>query len=283
MAAFIPYEAQRGHDKFEKFVMAGVRQDSEEFRRRTQLGDEPTDLQSTAHSLDEESSEAENTQREQALSKALADARRRQENEDFEEIAGLRPAGHMTTAEDVEVVDVSRSEDEGDDVAMVEDGLDGSGLSGANAQQANPIQRRRASSLGAQPTARGGGVGGRTTKRVLLEQSLADSAAKNPDGDRWFAKGEMKKKPRHQDAQERMDCLMEGMAGEGNFMREALKGLTAGRTADNPTMVKEKEFGMISENMNKLLEVKAKLVALSMDTSDIDSLIKKKLDELASR
>ena len=77
-----------------------------------------------------------------------------------------------------------------------------------------------------------------------------------------------------------MDCLMEGMAGEGNFMREALKGLTAGRTADNPTMVKEKEFGMISE---KLLEVKAKLVALSMDTSDIDSLIKKKLDELASR
>ena len=283
MAAFIPYEAQRGHDKFEKFVMAGVRQDSEEFRRRTQLGDEPTDLQSTAHSLDEESSEAENTQREQALSKALADARRRQENEDFEEIAGLRPAGHMTTAEDVEVVDVSRSEDEGDDVAMVEDGLDGSGLSGANAQQANPIQRRRASSLGAQPTARGGGVGDRTTKRVLLEQSLADSAAKNPDGDRWFAKGEMKKKPRHQDAQERMDCLMEGMAGEGNFMREALKGLTAGRTADNPTMVKEKEFGMVSENLNKLLEVKAKLVALSMDTSDIDSLIKKKLDELASR
>jgi hypothetical protein len=79
-----------------------------------------------------------------------------------------------------------------------------------------------------------------------------------------------------------MDSLMEGMAGEGNFMREALKGLTAGRTADNPTMVKEKEFGMISKNMNKLLEVKAKLVTLSMDTSDIDSLIKKKLDELAS-
>ncbi len=155
-------------------------------------------------------------------------------------------------------------------------------MSGANAQ-ANSIQRWRVSSLGAQPTARGGGVGGRTTKRVLLEQSLADSAAKNPDGDLWFAKGEIKKKPRHQDAQKRMDSLMEGMAGEGNFMREALKCLTAGRTADNPTMVKEKEFGMISENMNKLLEVKAKLVALSMDTSDIDSLIKKKLDELASR
>ncbi len=91
MAAFIPYETQRGHDKFEKFVMAGVCQDSKEFRRRTQLGDKPTNLQSTAHSLEKESSAAENTQREQALSKALADARRRQENEDFEEIAGVAP------------------------------------------------------------------------------------------------------------------------------------------------------------------------------------------------
>jgi hypothetical protein len=186
MAAFIPYENQRGHGRFEKFVMAGVHQDSKEFRRRTQLGDQPTDLQSTAHSLLEESSAAENTQREQALSKALADARKRQENEDFEEIAGLRPAGYMITTGDVEVEDVSSSEDRGDGVVVVEGGLDGSGLSGANAQ-ANPIQRRRASSLGAQPTARGGGVGGRTTKRVLLKQSLADSAAKNPDGDRWFA------------------------------------------------------------------------------------------------
>ena len=79
-----------------------------------------------------------------------------------------------------------------------------------------------------------------------------------------------------------MDSLMEGMVGEGNFMREALKGLTTGRAADNPKMVKEKEFGMISKNMNKLLEVK-KLVVLSMDTSDNDTLIKKKLDELASR
>ncbi len=106
----------------------------------------------------------------------------------------MSPAVHRITSGDVEVGDVSSSEDKGDDVVVVEDGLDGSGLSGANAQ-ANSIQRQRASSLGTQPTACGGGVGGRMTKRVLLEQSLADSAAKNPDCDRWFAKGEMKKKP----------------------------------------------------------------------------------------
>ena len=143
--------------------------------RRTQLGDTQTDLQSAAHSLQEEISAAEKTQCEQAVNKALADARRRQENEDFEGIAGLHPAGRRITTGDVEVEDAS-SEDEGDDVVVVEDGLDGSGLFGADAQ-ANSIQCPRTSSLGAQPTARGGGVGGRTTKRVLLEQSLADSAA----------------------------------------------------------------------------------------------------------
>jgi hypothetical protein len=120
------------------------------------------------------------------------------------------------------------------------------------------------------------------SKRVLLKQSLADSAAKNPDGNRWFDKGKKPKKAQHQDAQERMDSLMEGMAGEGSLMREAIKGLTSGQTADNPTIMKEKEFGIISKNMNKLLEVKAKLIALSMDASDINALIKKKLDELAS-
>jgi hypothetical protein len=79
-----------------------------------------------------------------------------------------------------------------------------------------------------------------------------------------------------------MDSLMEGMVGEGSLMREAIKGLTLGCMADNPAMVKEKEFGIISKNMNKLFEVKAKLITLSMDTSDINVLIKNKLDELAS-
>jgi hypothetical protein len=47
-------------------------------------------------------------------------------------------------------------------------------------------------------------------------------------------------------------------------------------------MTKEKEFDIISNKMKELLEVKAKLVALSMDTSDVDVLIQKKLAELAS-
>ena len=80
-----------------------------------------------------------------------------------------------------------------------------------------------------------------------------------------------------------MDDLMEGMVGEGSLMRQATKDLTSGyAAADNPTMMKEKEFGIISENMKKLLDVKAKLVTLSMDTSNINVLIQKKLPELAS-
>jgi len=47
-------------------------------------------------------------------------------------------------------------------------------------------------------------------------------------------------------------------------------------------MMKEKEFGLISENMKKLLDVKAQLVALSMDTSSVDILIQKKLAELST-
>ena len=107
--------------------------------------------------------------------------------------------------------------------------------------------------------------------------------AKDPDGDHWFGPGKKPKKARHQDAQERMDNLMEGMVGEGSLMRQAIKDLTSGRVAaDTPTMMKEKEFGIISKNIKKLLDVKAKIVALSMDTSNIVTLIQKKLVELAS-
>jgi len=91
--------------------MAGVRQDSEDYSRRTQLGEEPTDLQSVAHSIQEESSAAEKTQRDQALNKSLADARRRQENEEYEGIAGLRPGRRISTG-DVEVEDISIGDDE---------------------------------------------------------------------------------------------------------------------------------------------------------------------------
>jgi hypothetical protein len=107
--------------------------------------------------------------------------------------------------------------------------------------------------------------------------------AKDPDGDHWFGPGKKPKKARHQDAQERMDNLMEGMVGEGSLMRQAIKDLTSGcAAADNPTMIKEKELGIISKNMKKLLEVKAKLVTLGMDTSNVNILIQKKFSELAS-
>jgi len=59
-------------------------------------------------------------------------------------------------------------------------------------------------------------------RRVLLEQRLAKSAAKDPDGDRWFGPGEKPKKARHQDAQERMDNLMEGMVGEESLMGQTI-------------------------------------------------------------
>ncbi len=58
------------------------------------------------------------------------------------------------------------------------DGLDGSGLSGSKKNARRP----NASLLGAQPTARGN-VASHVEKRVLLEQRLAKSAAKDPDGD----------------------------------------------------------------------------------------------------
>jgi hypothetical protein len=66
------------------------------------------------------------------------------------------------------------------------------------------------------------------------------------------------------------------------IMRQVIKDQTAGRAADEPTMMKEKGFGIISNNMQKLLEVKAKLVALNIDTSDVDALIQKKLAKLTS-
>jgi hypothetical protein len=55
MAAFIPYNNQQGYDKFEKFVMAGVRCDSAEYSRRLQLGEDASDLQKIAHSLQDAS------------------------------------------------------------------------------------------------------------------------------------------------------------------------------------------------------------------------------------
>jgi hypothetical protein len=284
MAVFIPYDNQRGYDKFERFVMAGVCFDSAEYSRRLQLGEDVSDLQKIAHSLLKASSAAVKSRNDQVTAKAFSDARKRQENEDFEQIVGLRN-GRSVSANVDDLLLLPDVDD--DDVAVVDgdnyDGLNGDGLDGCGGLSCSVENTRRpnASSLGAQPTAHGN-VASRVERRVLLEERLAKSAAKDPDGDRYFGPGEKPKKARHQDAQERMDDLMEGMVGEGSLMSQAIKDLTSGRAADNPTMMKEKEFGMISENMKKLLDVKAKLVALSMDTSSIDVLIQKKLAELSA-
>jgi len=61
MAAFIPYDNQRGYDKFERSVMAGVHCDSAEYSRRLQLGEDVSDLQKIAHSHLEASSMAINS------------------------------------------------------------------------------------------------------------------------------------------------------------------------------------------------------------------------------
>ncbi len=58
MAAFIPYDNQRGYDNFEKFVMAGVCCDSAEYGRRIQLGEDASNLQKIVHSLQDASSAA---------------------------------------------------------------------------------------------------------------------------------------------------------------------------------------------------------------------------------
>ncbi len=173
--------------------MAGVHHDSNEYIRMTKLGEEPTNLQSLAHSIQEASSTAAKDKSEQAFNKALADARRRQEKEEFKAIAGLRLGRSVSTAN---VDDLVISDGKDDNVVVVGDGLDSSGLSGGGEQE-NSTQRPRTSSLGAQPTARGGrgrDVGSPMSKRALLQQSLANSAAKNPDGNCWFDKGKKPKK-----------------------------------------------------------------------------------------
>jgi hypothetical protein len=80
MAAFIPYDNQPGYDKFEKFVMAGVCCDSAEYSPRLQLGEDASDLQKIAHSLQDASSVANKARNDQVAAKAIVDARKRQEN-----------------------------------------------------------------------------------------------------------------------------------------------------------------------------------------------------------
>ncbi len=178
MAAFIPYDNQWGYDKFEMFVMAGVHCDSAEDSRRLQLGEDVSDLQKIVHSLLEASSVTVKSRNDQVAAKAFFDARKCQENEDFEQIVGLHNGRNISAdVDDLLVPDV-----DGDDVDVSRDNfdglngddLDGSGLFGSKENTRRPD----ASSLGAQPTAHGN-IASRVERRVLLEQRLAKSTAKD--------------------------------------------------------------------------------------------------------
>jgi hypothetical protein len=135
MAAFIPYVNQQGYDKFEKFVMAGVHCDSAEYSRRLQLGEEASDLQKILHSLQDASNAAVEAQNDQVTAKAIVDARKHQENEDIEQVVGLRNGRSVSAdVDDLLVPDVDDSDVDvnGDDFdCLNNNGLDGSGLSGS--------------------------------------------------------------------------------------------------------------------------------------------------------
>ena len=162
MAAFIPYDNQWGHDKFERFVMTRIRHDSSKYSRRLQLGEDATEVQKIVHSLQDAGSAAAKARNDQAAAKAIADARKHQENEDFEQVFGLRN-GRSVSAHVDDLLD--RDDDDVDVVGDDENDLNGNGLDGSKEN----ASRLHASSLGAQPTARGS-VASPVEKRVLLEQ-----------------------------------------------------------------------------------------------------------------
>ena len=151
----------------------------------------------------------------------LADVRRHQENKDFEQVVGLRN-GHSISTDIKKVIESGK--DAAEIAKIIErdgyegldgDDLDSSGLSGGNGNENG--RRPCTTFLVAQPSARGlrgGDIARHVAKRVLLEQTIANSAAKKLDGDHWFDKGKKPKKAQHYGAQERMDDLMEGMDGD---------------------------------------------------------------------
>ena len=198
MAAFYLYGNEGGYDHFEKFVMAGVHHDSEEYSRKTQIEEEPTDLESIANTFQKESNAATKELSDQAVRNAITNARICGENQEFEGIAGLCFGHAISSGNGVEYL--TNSDRDNDDVVLVGDdavGLDGSSGLSCDREHGKYAQRNRASSQGAQLTAhgeKGGDVGSRLAKRALLEQSSAASAAKNSDGNHWFGKGEKKTK-----------------------------------------------------------------------------------------
>ena len=84
-----------------------------------------------------------------------------------------------------------------------------------------------------------------------LERGLASSAAGGVSAPRKFAPGELQKKRRHVDAQERMDELIGGMANEAGLMADAIKSIT-GVSAESPGRKKQRQLTSITANIKLL-------------------------------
>jgi hypothetical protein len=111
-----------------------------------------------------------------------------------------------------------------------------------------------------------------------LERGLASSAAGGASVPRKFAPGELQKKRRHVDAQERMDELVGGMVNEAGLMADAIKSITA-VNAESPGRKKQRQLTSITANIKLLYEEKKMIVDLGMETEDVDEQIRKLVNE----
>jgi hypothetical protein len=110
--------------------------------------------------------------------------------------------------------------------------------------------------------------------RVVLEQSIAFSAAGGISAPSQFVPGELAKKCRHVDAQDRMDDLVNGMMSEAGLMAEAIRSISA-PTPESPTKKRQRQITSIMENLKLLYQEKKMLIDLEMPTTDVDTQIRK--------
>ena len=111
-----------------------------------------------------------------------------------------------------------------------------------------------------------------------LECGLASSAAGGASGPHKFAPGELQKKRRHVDAQERMDELVGGMANEAGLMADAIKSIT-GVSAESPGRKEQCQLTSITANIKLLYKEKKMIVDLGIETEDVDEQIRKLVNE----
>ena len=111
-----------------------------------------------------------------------------------------------------------------------------------------------------------------------LECGLASSAAGGASVPCKFAPGELQKKQRHVDMQERMDELIGGTANEAGLMANAIKSIT-GVSAESLGRKKQHQLTSITANIKLLYVEKKMIVDLGMETEDVDEQIRKLVNE----